>query len=99
MTRYGIAGRVEQSVFVVLMKIVIFPAAVWILAVPVFHLPALSAMVAVLVAAQPCGVNLYLFAQRYQVGCALSTTSVFLSTAISMLSLSLLVSAFQHFSP
>jgi len=96
LTRYRIAGRLEQSLFVVAMKIVAFPLLVWVLAVPVFELPAVVAMVLVLIAAQPCGVNLYLFAQRYEVGVALATTSVFISSVLSMFSLSLLLYLFAQ---
>lgn len=96
LTRYGMAGRLEQSLFVVTMKIVVFPLLVWLLAGPVFELPSVVAMVLVLTAAQPCGVNLYLFAQRYETGQALATTSVFLSSVVSMLSLSLLLYLFQN---
>jgi predicted permease len=53
-------------------------------------------MVLVLTAAQPCGVNLYLFAQRYEVGQALATTSVFISSVLSMFSLTLLLFMFAQ---
>ena len=44
-------------------------------------------MAAVLLAAQPTGVNVYLFAQRYGTAQALASTTIFLSTAFSIFSL------------
>lgn len=91
LTRYGFVGRFGQTVFVAAMKLLVMPAGVWLAARFVFELPPLWTMVAVLTAAQPCGVNLYLFAQRYRSAPALATSSVFLSTLISVVTLSLLM--------
>ena len=91
LTRYGFVGRLGQTAFVTAMKLLVMPAGVWLFAQFVFELPPLWTMVAVLTAAQPCGVNLYLFAQRYRTAPALATSSVFLSTVISMATLSLLI--------
>ena len=46
---------------------------------------------AVIMAAQPTGINAYLFAQRYGICLATATTTVFLSTAFSIISLSALL--------
>jgi predicted permease len=51
--------------------------------------------VAVTVAALPAGVNAYLFAQRYDTGVRAATTTVFLSTLVSALTLSLLLWIFH----
>ncbi len=95
LNRYGFAGQLKQTLFVTAMKNLVLPAAVWLVAGVVFELPALWVMVAVLTAAQPCGVNFYLFAQRYEVGSALATSSVFVSTVLSMFTLSLLLYLFH----
>jgi hypothetical protein len=55
----------------------------------VFSLSPHWTFVAVLLAAQPTGVNAYLFAERYS--SALATTTVFLSTAFSLLALPVLL--------
>jgi len=56
-----------------------------------FALPAQWTFVAVLLAAQPTGVNAYVFAERYGSAQALATTSVFLSTVCSLLTISTLL--------
>jgi hypothetical protein len=59
----------------------------------VFSLSPHWTFVAVLLAAQPTGVNAYLFAERYSSAqaLALATTTVFLSTAFSLLALPVLL--------
>ena len=49
----------------------------------------------VLIAAQPAGVNVYLFAQRYGTAQAIASTSIFLSTAFSIFSLSAILYLFD----
>jgi malonate transporter and related proteins len=39
--------------------------------------------VAVLFAASPCGINAYLFAERYRAGVAVASTAIALSTAVA----------------
>lgn len=95
LTKYGIAGRITQAFTVIALKNLIMPAAVWVLAYYVFELPPLWAMAATLMAAQPSGVNFYLFAMRYNAATALATTTVFLSTLFAMGSVSLLLYLFQ----
>ena len=95
LTKYGVVGQLRQSLFVVFMKNILLPALVWGFSVYVFELEPLWAMVATLLAAQATGVNVYLFAQRYDAAKALATTSVFLSTAISLISVTVLLSFFQ----
>lgn len=91
LSRYRIAGNITVALAGVALKLVVHPLLVGMLAFWVFEVPRLWASVAVLIAALPTGVNTYLFAQRYGVGIAASTTAIFLSTAISVLSLSLLL--------
>ena len=76
----------------------LMPALVWTLSTAVFDLSPLGAMVVTLTAAQPVGVNVYLFAQRYESAQALATSSVFLSTVFSLLTLPVLLYLFQGLS-
>ncbi len=87
LAEYGFKGRLGQSVLSVAMKCILLPALVYVLAVHVFHLEQGWALAAVLLAAQPTGVNVYLFAQRYGTAQALASTTIFLSTAFSIFSL------------
>jgi malonate transporter len=64
---------------------------VWLLATHVLRLPQPSSQAAVLLAAQPTGVNVFLLSTRYAAARELATTTVFLSTVISLLTVSLVV--------
>ena len=48
-----------------------------------------------MMAAQPTGVMVYIFAKKYDVGQAIATTSIFLSTTFSMVSLSVILFLFD----
>jgi len=87
LSQYRIAGNLAESLWLVSLKIIVQPVAVWLLAHYVFGVPPLWTAVAVLIAALPTGVNAYLFAQRYKIGIATATTTIFLSTALSLLTL------------
>ena len=51
----------------------------------------LWAIVATLLAAQPVGVSVFIFADRYNTAQAMATTSVFLSTTFSVISIPVLL--------
>lgn len=94
LAEYGFKGRLGQSIFVVLAKCLVMPGIVYVLATQVFDLEPLWAMAATLMAAQPTGVNVYLFAQRYGTAQAIASTTIFLSTAFSIFSLPLILYLF-----
>lgn len=83
---YRIAGALPEASVGVLLKLVIHPLLVWLLSTQVFEIDPLWRDVAVLMAAMPVGMNVYLMAQRYHSGTAQAATSVLLSTALSVLS-------------
>jgi len=87
LTRYGIAGRITQTAFIIAAKCILFPLAVWLCCRYAFDIGALWSAVAALLAAQPVGVNVFIFAERYNTARALATTSVFLSTVFSLVSI------------
>ena len=95
LTRYGLAGRLFQSSLVVLGKTVLMPALVYVLATFVFHIDPLWTQVAVLMAAQPSGVMTYVFAKKYGVCESIATTSIFLSTTSSLVTLSVILYLFE----
>ena len=95
MTKYRIAGQLKQSLTVVLAKNIAFPVCVYLTCTQVFVLSAHWTFIAVLMAAQPTGVNAYIFAERYQTAQALATTTVFLSTAFSLLTIPVLLYLYQ----
>ena len=91
LTRYGIAGHLKQTCVIILAKCVAFPLMVWVSCRYVFDIDPLWAVVATLLAAQPVGVNIFIFAERYQTAQAMATTAVFLSTTFSLLSIPVLL--------
>jgi predicted permease len=95
--RYGIAGRLRQSSVMVALKLAVFPAMVYCAGRFVFDLPLQWVEIATLTAAQPTGVMVYLFAQRYGTAQALATTGIFLSTVASMATTGALLLLFRSF--
>ena len=94
-TKYGFAGRLSQSLVMVIFKLVIMPLLVFYFGTQIFDIKPLWLMVAVLMAAQPSGVTAYMFASRYKVGEAIASTSIFISTGLSLFSLSIILYLFD----
>ena len=91
LTGYGIAGHLKQTSVIIPAKCVAFPLVVWFSCRYGFGIDPLWAMVATLLAAQPVGVNIFIFAERYNTARAMATTAVFLSTTFSLLSIPVLL--------
>jgi len=87
-----LAGDLPQTIAMTTFKLVALPFAVWLLARYVLHLDTLWVAVATVNAAMPTGANVYLLAQRYDTYVARTTSTVLLSTACSIVTLSLLLS-------
>jgi predicted permease len=85
---YRIAGALRPALVMVALKLVICPLVVWALATFAFAVPPLWAKVAILLAAMPVGVNVYLFGVRYGAGEAESATAILLSSILSVATLS-----------
>ncbi|EDP64474.1 50S ribosomal protein L13 [alpha proteobacterium BAL199] len=83
---YRLAGSVGEANIGVVLKLLVHPILVWLLATHVFAVEPLWRDVAVILASLPVGVNVYLMAQRYQAGVAPAVTAVLISTAVSVLS-------------
>lgn len=78
---------------IVILKTIVHPIVVWGMANLVFGIKeTIWIYVLVLLAAQPTGVNPFLFASRYNVGQSVSSGSAFVSTFISIFTLSILLS-------
>ncbi|MFC1660375.1 AEC family transporter [Gemmatimonadota bacterium] len=94
LARYPLTGDVPPALVLVLVKLVIHPMVVWILAVPVLGLEGLWVAVAVTMAAMPSGINVYLFGARYDAAPGVAARSVLLSTVFSVATLSTLLYLF-----
>jgi malonate transporter len=84
MRQYGLGGRPVLIGALCLIKLVLAPALVYLLATRVFALPPAFTGVAVLFAAMPVGINVYLFAMRYQSGIALASGAIAITTALGV---------------
>ncbi len=85
--RYGLASGIALPGVLTGLKLGLHPLIVYVLAFKVFAMPPAWAGVAVLFAACPCGINAYLFAERYKQGQADASAAIALSTALSLLTL------------
>ncbi|KRE06218.1 transporter [Bosea sp. Root381] len=85
MRRYGLASGLGLPATLSFLKLGLHPLIVYLLATQVFDMPPHWSGVAVLFAACPCGINAYLFAERYRQGIADASSAITLSTLISLL--------------
>jgi malonate transporter and related proteins len=83
--RYGLKADPGPIAVMALLKLMIHPAIVYVLAFHVLPMPALWAAVAVTFAACPSGVNGYLLAQRYQVGVANASAAIAMTTVLGII--------------
>jgi hypothetical protein len=72
-------------------KLALFPLIVWLLTLYVFPLEPLWATVAVLMAGMPVGANAFIIAGHYGVRLADASAAIVVTTAISLVSLSLML--------
>lgn len=80
---YRLQSAIVPATTWTFLKLVIHPALVWLLATYVFDVPPLWRDVAVVIAALPVGINVYLLAQRYDTGQAATASALVLSAAAS----------------
>jgi len=80
---YRVMGAIGPASTGVMLKLVAHPLFVWLLATHVFTVDPLWRDVAVILAALPVGVNVYLMAERYQSGIAPAATAILISTGLS----------------
>ncbi len=84
MKEMQISGDVYTSLLAAVLKNVALPLGVWLLGTYVLHPREDWLVAATLLAAMPTGINIFLFAHRYQQAAALSTTAIVLSTVLSL---------------
>lgn len=87
---YRLGGAVRPAALMLTLKMLVHPLLVWALAW-LLAVPPLWAAIATITAALPCGVNGYLFAQRYAAAEAESAAAILASTLLSVLTLTLLL--------
>ena len=77
--RYGMGAGWRLPALITALKLIVL-----VLVTQVFTMPRAWSGVAVLFAACPCGINAYLFAERYREGVAIVSGAVALSTALAL---------------
>ena len=88
---YKIKGQAATLSFIVLVKLLIYPAVAYALAVWVFDLPPLWTSILLLFAAMPVGANAYLFAIRYDRAVNSVSASIAVSTALAVMTIAALL--------
>lgn len=92
-----LAGRpvhegAAETAYLTFLKLVVHPALVAGMALWVFELPPVWAAVAILQAALPIAANVYVLAQRYDLHAGRISTAIFVSTAVGVATISVLIS-------
>jgi len=90
-SRCSIAGELNEISWVVAVKLLLHPLVTWWLAYHVFNLDDTLAAIVVLQAALPSGVPVFVIAQQYQCFESRSSAIIALSTALSVVTLPLLI--------
>jgi predicted permease len=91
---FRLVGDPAQSAAIIVLKLLALPAAAWATAVYIFDLSPLNVAVATLAAAMPTGVNAFLLASVYDTYRERSATAVVVSTALSVITVGLLIAFF-----
>ena len=87
----SVRGEALEIGWLVFAKLVLHPLVTWWLAYHVFELEGVLPAIAVIQAALPSGVPVFVLAQQYKTFVARSNAAIFLSTALSVFSLSGLI--------
>ncbi|MGO4706077.1 AEC family transporter [Microvirga sp. 2MCAF38] len=82
--RYGIGMGWQLPTIIAVLKVVVHPLIVLILATQVFSMPPAWSGVAILFACCPSGINAYLFAERYNEGVPIASAAITLSTLFAI---------------
>lgn len=91
MRQYKLIGGMTEALPFVLLKLIGLPAVTWLTAHALFDVDPLWVAVAVVVAGLPTGVNVYLFAERYQLAVAEAAQVSVLTTVGAVATLSTLI--------
>jgi predicted permease len=84
-------GDVPEALAVTALKLVLHPFLVWLIAVPVLGSGGLAVSVAVVLAAMPSAVNVYLFGAHYEAAASVAARTVLLTTVGSVVSISVVL--------
>ncbi len=91
LSQYRVKGSLPQALCLVAFKNFLHPLLVWVTAHHLFQLDAVWTATAVLLAGTPVGVNVYLFAQRYNALVVPAAAAIVISTGTSVITLSVIL--------
>lgn len=91
LARFRLAGALPAALTIVVVKTIVHPLIVYALAVGVFDLDPLWSGVAVVLAGMPTGVNIYLYAQRYDLAVPEVATAILVGTVTSVVTVGALI--------
>ncbi|MGI9400345.1 MAG: AEC family transporter [Rhizobiaceae bacterium] len=89
LTRYGLLNDLSESLTVSALQLIIHPAIAFVLAHFVFGLDPVYVRAAVILAAMPPGMNVYIFAVIYNRAVALAASTMLIATLLSIVSISI----------
>ncbi|MEE2997067.1 MAG: AEC family transporter [Pseudomonadota bacterium] len=91
LAEYKFAGQPAETASMIIAKLIVHPILVWLLCTKVFALDTLTTNVATMMAAVPVGATVFTLAQQYRVFVGPVTSSILISTAISAVSLAVVI--------
>ncbi len=94
LAQFKLGGNRAEIATLLVIKLTLMPALVWAIATYVFRLPDLHVGVATILAALPSGANLFILARRYDIFVARSASAVLMSTAVSVVTIALLLARY-----
>jgi malonate transporter and related proteins len=96
LTRYAIRAELYESLMVSVLSLAVHPLIALLVTHYTLHLPADYVRAAVMIAAMPPGMNVYIFAVMYNRAVALSASSVLIATLVSVATITGWLVALQH---
>ncbi len=88
LTRYHIRGGIGRALVLVAIKLLLMPALMWWLMSHVFEVERFWMQTAVMIAAMPVGISVYVFSRRYECCETVAATAIVLSSLLSVVTIS-----------
>ncbi len=89
LTRYRMRAEASEALMVSVLLLLVHPGIAWVLSQHVFELPPEFVRAAVVTAAMPAGLNVYVFAAMYDRATGLAASALLLSTVLSIATITL----------
>ncbi len=96
LTRYQIKSELSEALTVSMLSLILHPLIALAITHGLFGLPVEFVRAAVIVAAMPPGMNVYIFAAMYDRAVGLSASVIVIATAVSVLTISFWIWLLEH---